>query len=244
VLADGIVEGRRTFANTIKYVRMGTSSNFGNMFSVTIAAAFLPFLPMLPSQILLNNLLYDMSQLTIPTDHVDEEQLVRPSHWDVGSIRKFMFRFGPISSVFDIATFLVLIHVLHASAPEFRTGWFIESLATQTFVVFAIRTLRVPFFRSRPSLPLALSAAGVLAVGVYLTRSPLAPTLGFAPLPGTFYVVVAAFIVAYMVAVDLAKLAFFRTPGTRKTPLRRSATHQVARIAAPWRHSDVAEPAA
>jgi P-type Mg2+ transporter len=244
VLADGIVEGRRTFANTIKYVRMGTSSNFGNMFSVTIAAAFLPFLPMLPSQILLNNLLYDMSQLTIPTDHVDEEQLVRPSHWDVGSIRKFMFRFGPISSVFDIATFLVLIHVLHASAPEFRTGWFIESLATQTFVVFAIRTLRVPFFRSRPSLPLALSAAGVLAVGVYLTRSPLAPTLGFAPLPGTFYVVVAAFIVAYMVAVDFAKLAFFRTPGTRKTPLRRSATHRVARIAAPWRHSGVAEPAA
>ena len=244
VLADGIVEGRRTFANTIKYVRMGTSSNFGNMFSVTIAAAFLPFLPMLPSQILLNNLLYDMSQLTIPTDHVDEEQLVRPSHWDVNSIRKFMFRFGPISSVFDIATFLVLIHVLHASAPEFRTGWFIESLATQTFVVFAIRTLRVPFFRSRPSLPLALSAAGVLIVGIYLTRSPLASTLGFAPLPASFYLVVAAFIVAYMVAVDLAKLAFFRTPGTRKTSLRRSAQHRVARIAAPWRHAVAAEPAA
>jgi Mg2+-importing ATPase len=244
VLADGIVEGRRTFANTIKYVRMGTSSNFGNMFSVTIAAAFLPFLPMLPSQILLNNLLYDMSQLTIPTDHVDEEQLVRPSHWDVNSIRKFMFRFGPISSVFDIATFLVLIHVLHASAPEFRTGWFIESLATQTFVVFAIRTLRVPFFRSRPSLPLALSAAGVLIVGIYLTRSPLASTLGFAPLPASFYLVVAAFIIAYMVAVDLAKLAFFRTPGTRKTSLRRSPRHRVARIAAPWRHAVVAEPAA
>jgi Mg2+-importing ATPase len=241
VLADGIVEGRRTFANTIKYVRMGTSSNFGNMFSVTIAAAFLPFLPMLPSQILLNNLLYDVSQLTIPTDHVDEEQLVRPSHWDISSIRRFMFRFGPISSVFDIATFLVLIHVLHASAPEFRTGWFIESLATQTVVVFAIRTLRVPFFRSRPSVPLAASAAGVLAVGVWITRSPLASALGFAALPGTFYLVVAAFVVAYMVAVDLAKLAFFRTPGTRKTPLRRSATHRVARIAAPWRHAVAAE---
>jgi P-type Mg2+ transporter len=243
VLADGIVEGRRTFANTIKYVRMGTSSNFGNMFSVTIAAAFLPFLPMLPSQILLNNLLYDVSQLTIPTDHVDEEQLVRPSHWDVRSIRRFMFRFGPISSVFDIATFLVLIHVLHASAPEFRTGWFIESLATQTVVVFAIRTLRVPFFRSRPSLPLAASATAVLALGVWITRSPLAPTLGFASLPGTFYLVVAAFVVAYMVAVDLAKLAFFRTPGTKKTPLRRSATHRVARIAAPWRHGVAPEHA-
>ena len=242
VLADGIVEGRRTFANTIKYVRMGTSSNFGNMFSVTIAAAFLPFLPMLPSQILLNHLLYDVSQLTIPTDHVDEEQLVRPSHWDISSIRRFMFRFGPISSVFDIATFVVLIRVLHASAPEFRTGWFIESLATQTVVVFAIRTLRVPFFRSRPSLPLALSAAGVLAVGIWLTRSPLAATLGFAALPGTFYLVVAAFVVAYMVAVDLAKLAFFRTPGTRTTPLRRSAAHRVARVAAPWRHAVVAEP--
>jgi len=243
VLADGIVEGRRTFANTIKYVRMGTSSNFGNMFSVTIAAAFLPFLPMLPSQILLNNLLYDVSQLTIPTDHVDEEQLVRPSHWDIGSIRRFMFRFGPISSVFDIATFLVLIHVLHASAPEFRTGWFIESLATQTVVVFAIRTLRVPFFRSRPSLPLAVSAAAVLAVGVWITRSPFASTLGFSSLPGTFYLVVAGFVVAYMVAVDLAKLAFFKTPGTRTTTLRRSADHRARRLAAPWRRAVVVEPA-
>jgi Mg2+-importing ATPase len=243
VLADGIVEGRRTFANTIKYVRMGTSSNFGNMFSVTIAAAFLPFLPMLPSQILLNNLLYDVSQLTIPTDHVDEEQLVRPSHWDVRSIRRFMFRFGPISSVFDIATFLVLIHVLHASAAEFRTGWFIESLATQTIVVFAIRTLRVPFFRSRPSLPLAVSAVAVLAVGVWITRSPIASTLGFSSLPGTFYLVVTGFVIAYMVAVDLAKLAFFKTPGTRTTTLRRSAEHRARRLAAPWRHAVVAEPA-
>ena len=245
VLADGIVEGRRTFANTIKYVRMGTSSNFGNMFSVTIAAAFLPFLPMLPSQILLNNLLYDVSQLTIPTDHVDEEQLVRPSHWDISSIRRFMFRFGPISSVFDIATFIVLRRVLHAGAPEFRTGWFIESLATQTLVVFAIRTLRVPFFRSRPSLPLAASAAAVLGVGVWITRSPLATTLGFSAIPGVFYLVVAAFVVAYLVAVDLAKLAFFRTPETRTTSLRRSAAHRVHRIAAPWsHHAEIAEPAA
>ena len=163
VLADGIAEGRRTFANTIKYVRMGTSSNFGNMFSVAIAAAFLPFLPMLPSQILLNNLLYDMSQLAIPTDHVDDEQLVRPSHWDIG--------LDPTVHVQVRADQLRVRHrhvrgascgCCTPSAPEFRSGWFIESLATQTMVVFAIRTLRVPFFRSRPSLPLAVSAVAVI----------------------------------------------------------------------------------
>ena len=154
VLADGVAEGRRIFANTIKYVLMGTSSNFGNMFSVTVAAAFLPFLPMLPFQILLNNLLYDTSQMTIPTDRVDEEQLARPSHWDIGFIRRFMIRFGPISSMFDFATFAVMLWVFDAAAPEFRSGWFVESLATQTLIVFVIRTRRVPFFRSRPSRPL------------------------------------------------------------------------------------------
>ncbi len=154
VLADGVAEGRRIFANTIKYVLMGTSSNFGNMFSVTVAAAFLPFLPMLPSQILLNNLLYDSSQMTIPTDNVDDEQLVRPSHWDIGFIRRFMIRFGPISSLFDFATFAVMLWVFDAAAPLFRSGWFVESLATQTLIVFVIRTRRVPFIRSRPSRPL------------------------------------------------------------------------------------------
>ena len=144
VLADGIAEGRRIFANTIKYVLMGTSSNFGNMFSVTVAAAFLPFLPMLPSQILLNNLLYDTSQMTIPTDRVDEEQLARPSHWDIGFVRRFMVRFGPISSLFDFATFAVMLWGFHAAAPQFRSGWFVESLATQTLIVFVIRTRRVP----------------------------------------------------------------------------------------------------
>jgi len=139
---------------------------------------------------------------------------------------------------------VVLLRVLHASAPEFRTGWFIESLATQTMVVFAIRTLRVPFFRSRPSLPLAVSAVAVFAVGVWITRSPLATPLGFAPLPGTFYAVVAGFVVAYLIAVDLAKLAFFRSPEKRATPLRRSAAHRVHRIAAPWsHHAAIAEPA-
>jgi P-type Mg2+ transporter len=183
VLADGVAEGRRIFANTIKYVLMGTSSNLGNMFSVTFAAAFLPFLPMLPYQILLNNLLYDTSQMTIPTDRVDEEQLARPSHWHIGFIRRFMIRLGPISSVFDFATFTVMLWVFDATAPEFRSGWFVESLAIQTLIVFVIRTRRVPFFRSRPSTPLVASVLAVVTIGVLIPQSPLHDTLGFAPLP-------------------------------------------------------------
>ena len=158
VLADGVVEGRRIFANTIKYVLMATSSNFGNMFSAAAASAFLSFLPMLPSQILLNNLLYDASQMTIPTDNVDEEMLARPSAWDLGFIRSFMLFFGPLSSIFDFVTFAVMIGVLHAHAAEFRTGWFVESLATQTLVIFVIRTRRQPFWRSRPSRPLLVAS--------------------------------------------------------------------------------------
>jgi P-type Mg2+ transporter len=193
VLADGVAEGRRIFANTIKYVLMGTSSNFGNMFSVTVAAAFLPFLPMLPSQILLNNLLYDSSQMTIPTDHVDPEQLVRPSHWDIGFIRRFMIRFGPISSLFDFATFAVMLWGFDAAAPLFRSGWFVESLATQTLIVFVIRTRRVPFIRSRPSRPLLVSVIAVVVVGALIPQSPLADPLGFAPLPLAFFAVLVAF---------------------------------------------------
>src|SRR5207245_2999279 len=151
VLADGIVEGRRIFANTIKYVLMGTSSNFGNMFSAAGASAFLPFLPMLPSQILLNNLIYDLTQVAIPSDRVDAEQLARPVHWDLRAIRRFMFTFGPVSSLFDFLTFAVLLAVLHAGPAEFRSGWFVESLATQTLVVFVIRTHRSPPWRSPPS---------------------------------------------------------------------------------------------
>ena len=173
VIADGVAEGRRIFANTIKYVLMGTSSNFGNMFSVAVAAAFLPFLPMLPSQILLNNLLYDASQMTIPTDNVDEEQLARPSHWDVAFIRRFMVRIGPISSIFDFATFAVMLWVFDAGPALFRSGWFVESLATQTLVVFVIRTRRVPFFRSRPSMPLLASMIAVVTIGALLPGSPL-----------------------------------------------------------------------
>ena len=152
VLADGVMEGRRIFANTMKYVLMATSSNFGNMFSAAGASVFLSFLPMLPSQILLNNLLYNTGQLVIPTDRVDPEALARPAAWDMKFIRGFMSVFGPVSSIFDFLTFWVMLAVLHAGHVEFRTGWFVESIATQTLVVYVIRTRRVPFFKSRPSL--------------------------------------------------------------------------------------------
>jgi P-type Mg2+ transporter len=237
VLADGVAEGRRIFANTIKYVLMGTSSNFGNMFSVTVAAAFLPFLPMLPFQILLNNLLYDTSQMTIPTDRVDEEQLARPSHWDIGFIRRFMIRFGPISSVFDFATFAVMLLVFNAGAPEFRSGWFVESLATQTLIVFVIRTRRVPFLRSRPSLPLLTSVLVVVAIGAVIPQSPLNETLGFAPLPPAFFGVLVAFVIAYLASVEVAKYFFYRSAHlTSKKPLQRDHAHRVNRLAARWSH--------
>ena len=158
VLAEGVMEGRRIFANTMKYVLMATSSNFGNMFSAAGASVFLSFLPMLPSQILLNNLLYNTGQLAIPTDRVDPEALARPAAWDMKFIRRFMSVFGPVSSVFDFLTFWVMLSLLHAGHTEFRTGWFVESIATQTLVVYVIRTRRVPFFKSRPSLPMLVGA--------------------------------------------------------------------------------------
>lgn len=210
VLADGVTEGRRIFANTIKYVLMGTSSNFGNMFSAAGASLFLPFLPMLPSQILLNNLLYDTSQLAIPTDNVDEKQLRRPSHWDIAFIRRFMVVFGPLSSVFDFATFAVMLGIFHAGAVEFRTGWFVESLATQTLIIFAIRTRRVPFFRSHPSLPLTLAALAVVTVGALLPALPIAGVLGFSPLPGAYFVTLAVMVVAYLVVIEIGKTWFYR----------------------------------
>ena len=210
VLADGIVEGRRIFANTIKYVLMGTSSNFGNMFSAAGASIFLRFLPMLPSQILLNNLLYDSSQLAIPTDNVDEEQLARPSRWDIGFIRRFMLYFGPISSLFDFATFGIMLWVFHAGPALFRSGWFVESLATQTLVIFAIRTRRIPFFRSRPSRPLLLAALAVVLVGAFLPASPLSSALGFRPLPLPFYGALALMVGCYLVLIEIGKRFFYR----------------------------------
>jgi Mg2+-importing ATPase len=233
VLADGVAEGRRIFANTIKYVLMGTSSNFGNMFSAAGASLFLSFLPMLPSQILLNNLLYDSSQLAIPTDNVDEEQLRRPSHWDIGFIRRFMIVFGPLSSVFDFITFGVMLWVFNAGATEFRSGWFVESLATQTLVIFAIRTRRIPFFRSHPSLPLSLAAFGVAVVGGVLPATPLAHTLGFSPLPAAFYAALAAMVVGYLVLIEFGKRYFYRAAARHFRVHRRySPTRTLRRRAA------------
>ena len=237
VLAEGVVVGRRIFANTIKYVLMGTSSNFGNMFSAAAASAFLKFLPMLPSQILLNNLLYDSCQLTIPTDNVDEEQLEAPSHWDIAFIRRFMFYFGPISSVFDFVTFGVMLWVFHAGPSLFRSGWFVESLATQSLIVFAIRTRRVPFVRSRPSTPLLFSAIGVVALGAYLPMSPLADTLGFATLPLSFFAALSGMVVAYLVLIEFAKKRFYASMELVSPDAgRRLGAHRLHRRAARFSH--------
>ncbi len=233
ILAGGVVEGRRIFANTIKYVLMGTSSNFGNMFSAGGASLILSFLPMLPTQILLNNLLYDASEMTIPTDNVDEEQLQRPAHWDTGFIRRFMTLFGPISSIFDFATFGIMIWVFNASAPLFRSGWFVESLATQSLVIFAIRTRRIPFFRSRPSTPLAAATLICVAIGILLPYSPVAHVLGFTALPAGFLAVLVVMIPIYLVLVELGKRSFYRVraPGrviARRLPDRERRIHHRA----------------
>jgi Mg2+-importing ATPase len=235
VLAEGVAEGRRIFANTIKYVLMGTSSNFGNMFSASIASVVLSFLPMLPGQILLNNLLYDASQLAIPTDRVDEEQLRAPSHWDIGAIRRFMLIFGPISSLFDFATFALMLTVFQAAPPEFRTGWFIESIATQTLIIFAIRTRRTPFTRSRPSVILTVAALATVGVGIVLPYLPVSVLLGFTPLPAGFFFVLLAMVVAYLVLVEAAKAIYYRTTANGRPGLRmraRSFAHHLERRAA------------
>ena len=209
VLEDGIIEGRKVFANIIKYIRMGASSNFGNMFSVVGASYLLPFLPMQPVQILLNNLLYDVSQTGIPTDNVDEELITRPLKWDIGNIKWFMVCIGPISSVFDYATFALMWFFFHCSAfldvatggagqgaleRLFQTGWFVESLLTQTLSVHIIRTRRIPFLRSRPSLPMALTTLAVMGVGAWLPYSPFAPALGLVRLPAIYWVWIAGFL--------------------------------------------------
>jgi Mg2+-importing ATPase len=210
VLADGVTEGRRIFANTMKYVLMGTSSNFGNMFSAAAASLFLSFLPMLPSQILLNNLLYDCSELTIPTDNVDEELLARPEHWDVGFIRRFMVFFGPISSLYDFLTFGVMLWFFHAHAPLFHSGWFVESLATQSLVVFVIRTRRVPFFHSRPSRPLLITTLAVVLVGLLIPYSPVAGALGFRTLPWAFLAILVGMAATYLGVAEIGKARFYR----------------------------------
>ncbi len=210
VLEQGVLEGRKTFGNTMKYIMMGVSSNFGNMLSVAVGSLFLPFLPMLPIQILLNNLLYDFSETTIPTDNVDTEYIRKPRRMKVGYIRKFMLFFGPISSIFDILTYLTMLFVFNATAPVFQTAWFIESLCTQTLVIFAIRTRKIPFLSSLPSVPLALSSLGVVALTLVLPFTPLAAVFQFAVLPVQFFAILAGFVVAYFVLVELMKWWFYR----------------------------------
>jgi Mg2+-importing ATPase len=239
VLATGIAEGRRIFANTIKYVLMGTSSNFGNMFSAAAASALLSFLPMLPSQILLNNLLYDSSQLAIPTDNVDAEQLHAPSHWDIAFIRRFMLTFGPISSLFDFLTFGLMLGVLHAGPVEFRTGWFVESLATQTLIIFVIRTRRVPFIRSRPGGVITVTTFAVIAVGIVLTVSPVAHTLGFTTLPRQFFLALVVLTIAYLILVEVTKKVFYADPMhfAGRPHRTRGREHRIHRRAARFNHS-------
>lgn len=236
VLAAGVREGRRIFSNTVKYVLMGSSSNCGNMFSAAVASLALPFLPMTAGQILTNNLLYDTGQLSIPSDRVDPEQLLAPSHWDIAFIRRFMLLFGTVSSFFDAVTFVTMIVVLQAGQSRFQSGWFIESIATQTLIIFVIRTRRTPFFRSRPSVALTGSSVAVVAAGVWLPYSPLSSVLGFQPLPATFFLVLVVLVVSYLVVVEVAKVRFFawdtRRAGRATAPARlRGHHHRVARRA-------------
>ena len=188
----------------MKYLLMGTSSNFGNMFSMAFASVFLPFLPMLPTQILLNNFLYDLAQITIPSDNVDRTYLSRPQRWDMRLIRNFMLFIGPVSSVFDFLTFFVLLRVFHASETLFHTGWFVESLATQTLVLFVIRTLGSPF-QSRPSRALTISTLTIVGVGLALPVTPLGPLLGFTVPPPQYLAFLAVATAAYLTLVELAK---------------------------------------
>ena len=209
VLHEGIVQGREVFGNVMKYIMMGTSSNFGNMLSMAGALLFLPFLPLLPSQLLVNNALYDIAQISIPTDTVDEAMVRKPRGWNMRFIRDFMLVFGPISSAYDFLTFFVLRHFFHADERLFHTGWFVESLATQALVIFVIRTTGSPF-RSRPSLFLAATVILVVAIGAFLPWSPLGHTLGFDAPPAGFVAFVAGAVASYLVLVEVVKRVFFR----------------------------------
>jgi Mg2+-importing ATPase len=209
VLHEGVLEGRRTFGNIMKYIMMGTSSNFGNMFSMAGASLLLPFLPMLPLQILLNNFLYDLSEVPIPLDQVDEDFLRHPRHWDMSFIRNFMLTVGPVSSLFDFLTFYVLLMVLHADEALFHTGWFIESLATQVLVIFIIRTRGLPF-HSHPSRVLTMTSLAVVLVAILLPLTPVGSHLGFVPPPPLFFLILAGMVVAYLCMVEVVKRWFYR----------------------------------
>ncbi len=209
VLERGVTEGRRAFGNIMKYIMMAMSSNFGNMFSMAGATLILPFLPMLPVQILLNNLLYDLSEMPIPLDEVDGEITAKPEHWDMRFVRNFMLVMGPVSSIFDFLTFGLLLLVFHANQALFQTGWFIESLATQVLVIFVLRTRRNPL-RSRPNPVLAATSVSVVALAVVLPFTPLGAWFGFSPPSVAFLFAIAGLTLSYLLLAQTAKWLFFR----------------------------------
>ena len=218
VLDDGVVEGRKIFGNILKYIKMGASSNFGNMFSMLGASIFLPFLPMTPIQILLNNFLYDMSQIAIPTDKVDEEYIEKPRPWNIDYIKRYMITIGPISSIFDYVTFGALWFVFGANTIAqqalFHTGWFLESLCTQTLVIYVIRTGKIPFIESTPSKLLIATSLSVIGIGLFLPYSPLAEEpFGFVQPPPLYFAALAGIIIAYLVTVQYVKKWFIRKYG-------------------------------
>jgi Mg2+-importing ATPase len=234
VLEEGVLEGRKVFVNILKYIRMGASSNFGNMFSVIGASAWLPYVPMAPIQVLSNNLLYDFSQVPIPTDNVGPTMIAKPRPWNMGEIAKFIVFIGPISSIFDYTTYLVmwfvfkckdlnlappaaLAHRFVNASPDntyaaalFHTGWFVESLMTQTLIIHVIRTSLIPFIQSRASWQLSVTTVMIMAVGAYIPYSPLAPALGFVPLPPLFWPILLATLVCYVGLTQLIKMQLAR----------------------------------
>jgi P-type Mg2+ transporter len=215
VLGDGVSEGRKVFGNITKYIKMGASSNFGNMFSVLGASVFLPFLPMTAIQVLTNNLLYDFSQTTIPTDNVDAEYLAVPRRWDIGNIAKFVLFIGPISSIFDYVTFFTMLYVFHAwtNPALFQTGWFVESLLTQTLIIHIIRTSKIPFLESRASAALITTTIIIAAIGIALPFSWLGPFLGFVPLPPLYWIALGFVLATYVVLTHVMKTWFIRRFG-------------------------------
>jgi len=214
VLEEGVIEGRKVFANIVKYIRMGASSNFGNMFSVLGASAFLPFLPMAPIQVLTNNLLYDFSQVPIPADAVDEEQVTRPRPWNIGEIKRFILFIGPISSIFDYTTFFVMLYIFNcwdpSRAPLFQTGWFVESLMTQTLIIHVIRTNKIPFLQSRASWALTATTVSIMAFGMWLPYSPLASALGFTHLPRMYWPILMLTLLGYVGLTQIIKVWLLR----------------------------------
>ena len=215
VLGEGVMEGRKVFGNIVKYIKMGASSNFGNVFSVLGASVFLPFLPMAPVQVLLNNLLYDFSQTAIPTDNVDEDYLVKPRRWEIGSILKFMLYMGPVSSLFDFATYALMLGAFHAwsNAPLFQSGWFVESLLTQTLIIHIIRTGKVPFIQSRASTALVLTSLAIACVGIAMPLTSLGTLFGFVTLPASYWPCLVAIVLAYGLSAFVMKTWYVRRYG-------------------------------